>query len=87
MIEQRDGIAGRIESRMRNPADGVVDDVADRELDAATAGDGAHDREASVRRPIGEFDVFEDRPRRAARDRHLCQRPALAQVTDGMAVQ
>ena len=87
MIEQRDGIAGRIESRMRNPADGVVDDVADRKFEPAPSGDRADDGQPSVRRPVGEFDVVEDRPRRASGDRHLSQRAALAEIADGVAVQ
>src|SRR5437763_16722408 len=85
MVEKGDGLADGIDTRMANPSVCVVDDVADRELQPATAANGPDDGQPPVGRPVGEFDVVENRSWRTAGDRHLGQRSALAQVTDDVA--
>ena len=86
MIEERDRVAARTEPRRADPADGVVENLADRKLETAAPGDGVHDGQAPIRRPVGFLDVVEDLARRAAGDRNLRQRPAVSNVPDRMAI-
>src|SRR5207237_8772223 len=85
MVEKCDRLAAGVDTRMTDPSDGVVQNFADRILEPAATVDRPDDRERSaIRRPVRRFNVFEQQPRRAARDWYLCKRPAVAQISDRM---